>query len=98
MNRLAYTPLPLVSFLETVGFFHAGCAPLDSLVEEGETFCLEYYLDWEILTEPCFAIGHTPTGHYWMPWDEAPRDAETIRKIIRAGYAVSLERCLEEER
>lgn len=94
MNRLAYISLPLVSFLENAGYYYAGCGSLNGLVEVGETQCIEYFDDWEIQTLPFFAIAHAPTGHHWMPWSDAPESAEFIKRIIRVGNQVSLERDL----
>lgn len=93
-NRFAYTPKSIVTFLESTGYFHGGCTSLLSLVEEDEIQCVEYYLDWEIQLEPFFAVAHTPTGHFWMPWGDAPESAELIKRIIRAGSVVNLERSL----
>jgi hypothetical protein len=41
-NRTAYTPVPIVRFLESAGYFYAGCGPLDGLVEVGEAHCIEH--------------------------------------------------------
>lgn len=96
-NRLAYTPFRIVILLENLGFYYVGCNPVEAVLEEGEFCEIEYYSDWQIQTHPCFAIAHTPTGHYWMPWGDAPEDVDFIKRIIQAGNELSLEKSFESE-
>jgi hypothetical protein len=93
-NRFAYIEPSTVLFLENIGFYYDGCEPAP--LEEGKVYQLEIYRDWQIQVEPYFVITHTPTGHCWMPWNDAPEDADFIKKVIRAGTQVQLAKFWEE--
>lgn len=93
-DRFNAVPQEIVLALESLGYYYVGCTPIAQEVGE---FCeIEAYLDWEIQTEPIFAVAHKPTGHYWMPWGEAPEDAATIKRVIRAGTEMQLTKAIKE--
>jgi hypothetical protein len=93
-NRFAYLERTTVLFLEGIGFCYVGCEPTP--LEEGEVYLIQIYRDWQIQVEPYFSVTHTPTGHCWMLWDDAPEDADFIKRIIRAGTQVQLAIAWEE--